>query len=233
MRPKILITPSLIDQFLRLNVQYAAAISESGGFPLILSYQAFNFEDIDDLLSNCEGILLSGGDDIHPDFFPEGFREPIHPKAEGIRVERDRFEIMLVKEAMKRDLPLLGICRGMQLLNVALGGTLHQHIEDHSLGERSHELVHEAKLAEGSKLAEILGADRIGTNSSHHQAVNQVAPILKATAWAEDGIVEAIEHPDKAFAIGVQWHPELLIQNNQEARKIFEAFVGACVEKRR
>jgi putative glutamine amidotransferase len=135
-------------------------------------------------------------------------------------------------------LPVLGICRGIQLLNVAAGGSLYQHLPAQLPETRRHNYrlqdsawetpTHEVRVEPGSKLAAVVGEEELKTNSFHHQAVKDVAPGFRSTAWAPDGVIEAIEHDGKPFAVAVQWHPEGMFRSDTYARRIFEAFVAAC-----
>jgi putative glutamine amidotransferase len=179
-----------------------------------------------------DGIVLTGGDDPHAHLFGE---EP-HPKIERVDLRRDRFEIALVRAARERELPLLGICRGVQLLNIALGGDIYQDIEaqtdssvchsQHTLGD---EAWHEVEIPEGSRLAGYLGQRRLAVNSFHHQACRRPGKGLSVAATAVgDGLVEALEDPEHAFFLGVQWHPE--IGPDAASRGLFAGFVQAARE---
>lgn len=161
-------------------------------------------------LDGCAGLLLTGGIDVDPALYGE----PAHPEVEAVNRARDEFELGLLRHAMDLDLPVLAVCRGHQLLNVCLGGSLVQHIEsgDHEdLEDETHtSRYHEVALAEGSKLFHIYGAGRIDVNSRHHQAVTpeRVAPKLQVTGTTADGLVEGLESPSHRWVVGVQWHPE-------------------------
>ncbi len=178
------------------------------------------------------GLLLSGGGDLHPSFYSE---EPCWKLGE-VSLVRDRFEIALLRLVLDVGKPVLGICRGMQVLNVALGGTLYQDLPTQVPASLQHrqkgarkEPVHEVKLKKGSLLADVLGAERIWVNSFHHQAVKDVAPPLEAVAWSADGVVEAVELPGRGFVVGVQWHPEDLLEEDHAAA-LFRGFVAAARE---
>lgn len=166
------------------------------------------------------GLLLAGGNDIEPVRYgetPQGAEEP--------DPDRDKLEIALVREALARDLPVLGICRGLQLLNVALGGTLVQHIEDHKRPKQRE--VHHITIAPGSRLAAILGVDDYVVNSRHHQAVDKVAEGAAVVATAPgDHVIEALELPEKRFVLAVQWHPEA--RTDGPDGKLFHAFRDAA-----
>ena len=183
-------------------------------------------EDAEKFLSFCDGILFAGGDDVDPKYYGEEI------KFDNVETtpERDVFELALA-ELLKNDpRPILGICRGSQLLNVAFGGTLHQHIDGHRQDERGAINLRAAKITEGTLLRELAEADDIKTNSFHHQAVKDVAPGFVVAARADDGTVEAIEPAERTdrFFLAVQWHPEYFYKTDKCAANIFEAFVRAA-----
>lgn len=213
MRPRIGISsaPAVHDgrRFDRVNRWYVDAVSRAGGLPLILATLAPEYAE--ETLAAIDGLLLTGGGDVSPWLYDA---EPA-PEVYDVDSSRDSWELALIRGAEDR-LPVLGVCRGAQLLNVAAGGTLIQHLPDvtdepHRLRERDQEVVHTVDLASDSHLAEILGHRRVGVNSIHHQAIGQVGAGLRAVAWAPDGIVEAVERTDGAPVVAVQWHPESLI----------------------
>ncbi len=183
-------------------------------------------------LDLIDGLLLSGGLDVHPRFYGE--RE-VHPSTETEAGGRDAHEIALVREAAGRDLPIFAICRGLQALNVALGGTLYQNLPTqvdsrwaHRQGPHSSEKTHRTQIAPGSRLAEILGGvDTLPINSHHHQAAKEVAADLAVTARAEDGVIEALEKPDARYLLAVQWHPENLYETDAPSRALFAAFAAS------
>lgn len=149
-------------------------------------------------LEDLAGLVLTGGGDIGPSLYGA---EP-HPRTRHVSRERDELEWTLVEEAERKDLPILGICRGLQILNVIRGGTLHQHVEGHK------EVEHSVRFEPGSQVAVFVGTEDYTVNSRHHQAVNRLGRGLTVTARAEDGIVEAVEDPRQRFLVAVQWHPE-------------------------
>jgi putative glutamine amidotransferase len=191
-------------------------------------------------LAGADGLMLTGGDDVEP----ERYGEPRHAATVDAEPGRDEFELGLVAAARARNLPLFGICRGIQVLNVACGGTLVQDIptqvpgaSPHRLTVPPHEpfsLAHEIWVEKDSLLARLIGdrldRDACGVNSRHHQAVNVVAPGFKASATAPDGIIEAIEDPAARFCLGVQWHPENFWRTG-EFRPLFEGFVEAAATR--
>lgn len=193
---------------------YSEAVHRAGGTPIILPF----FPDIaSNMLDLVDGLILTGGADIDPTRFDES---TVHPKTYGILADRDEAELHLASTAIDRDMPLLGICRGIQVLNVALGGTLYQDIPDQfsdEIGHRQHEHDipadepgHSVTVAPGSLLERTYGKAVIPVNSFHHQAVKDVAAGLTATGASSDGLVEAVESSMHRFVLGVQWHPELM-----------------------
>lgn len=203
-----------------LPTAYVDAIRRAGGLPLLL---APGEEAVREALDHVEAIVFSGGGDLHPSHF-EG--EP-HPAQYGVDDERDRFELALMEAALERETPTLAICRGMQLLNVVLGGDLHVHLPDvfgdavwHRHPERR-PVPHPVRLEAGSRLAKIYGATEIRTISWHHQAVRRLGAGLEATGFAPDGAIEALELRGADWLFAVQWHPEM----SPEERVLFERFV--------
>jgi putative glutamine amidotransferase len=186
---------------------YSAGVSEAGGLTLLLPADEASSEAPDQVLDLLDGLLLSGGADIDPAVYGA---EPA-PETTGYRPERDRFELALARGALERDLPVLGVCRGMQLLNVACEGTLDQHLADadrhlHTPGRFAD---HEVRLESGSLAARAVGAERVSVRSHHHQGIGTLGEGLVASGWAEPGeTIEAIERPDRAWALGVLWHTE-------------------------
>lgn len=210
---------------------YLSAILAAGGLPLIIS-AGMDDPALADLLPKLDGVLLSGGGDIDP----ARFDGTPHPRVYGISPERDAMEFSLVKRAVAEDKPLLAICRGSQVLNVAFGGTLYTHIADQKANAIKHDwfpdyprdrLAHPVTIKCGSKLDQIFDADEIEVNSLHHQGIARVGRGLMATAFAHDGLVEAVEVEGAAFALGVQWHPECL-PDDPGMQRLLEAFVMAC-----
>lgn len=186
---------------------YSLSVQREGALALLLSPNDAVAEDPAQLLDMLDGLLLSGGADVHPDSYGAETRPETHPA----RIERDRFEIALARAAVARDMPVLAVCRGMQILNVAFGGTLEQHIANlevhrHTPGQFG---GHEVVLDPGSLAARVCGVERLRVQSHHHQGVAELGQGLVVTGHAaEDGLIEAIERPGSRFVLGVLWHPE-------------------------
>jgi len=213
-----------------LRARYIRAIEELGGVPLVLPLHADRVTRRH-ILSNIDGLLITGsGPDLPPSLYGERQRFPFKIVSE----RRASFELDIVRLAKQADLPLLGICGGMQTMNVACGGSLFQDISSqvpHPLQHRQRtsatNLSHTVTVAAGSLLRRIVRSVSMRVNSSHHQSVNAVAPSLIASAQASDGIVEAIESPAHRFFLGIQWHPEFLFDRHPLHRRLFEAFLRA------
>lgn len=213
-----------------LQDRYVQAVRLAGGIAVALP--RLDPEEIPDLVQFLDGIVISGGRDIPPDFYGA----ELHPKTDTDEAMRERvkFEIALVKAMAEANKPVLGICHGCQLLNVAFGGTLIQDIPSqwvspltHKLPDRPWFAEHEVEILSGSLLWDWLQTPKITVKSAHHQAVAKVGNGLKVVAWAPDGIVEAIEATDGKLIVGVQWHPEAQLEA-EHARRLFAAFVQAC-----
>jgi putative glutamine amidotransferase len=189
---------------------YSLGLSEAGGRPVLLPADDSGAEAPDQLLDLLDGLVLSGGSDLDP----ASYGAVPDPRTTGSRPERDRFELALARRALERDLPVLGICRGMEVLNVACGGTLEQHLPDR-LGHERHRPIpgswaeHDVRIEPGSLVARAAGAEQLTVKTHHHQGVDAVPESLTPSAWAtDDGSVEAIESADGQFVLGVLWHPE-------------------------
>jgi putative glutamine amidotransferase len=220
-----------------VNAAYLGAVQQAGGIPILLPPQ-LEPSGRAELVKRLQGVLLTGGGDIDP----ARFGEAPHPTTADVSAARDGLEIELTRWAIETRTPLLAICRGLQVLNVALGGSLHQDIPsepgsplDHSqvalLGSRG-TAVHQVKVQDGSRLAGILGALEVDVNSFHHQAIHRLGRGLKDVAWAPDSIIEGMELVDDSrFAVGVQWHPEELVGHDRTARNLFRALVERARER--
>jgi putative glutamine amidotransferase len=247
--PLILVTPSIAksgaefhDRSISLSEAYLRTVAAAGGIPMTMPVGASR-ELIAECVRRADGVMLTGGDDIEPrlyrDRLPAKLRQTVGASLDG--GERDLRELILIDEIFRQRKPLLAICRGHQLLNVALGGTLVVDIPtqmpgalNHRRMDRRSEVVHEVRLTAGSLLSKITTQQRLGVNSTHHQAVGQVALPLQATAISADGVIEGLELKHESahllpFLLGVQFHPERLADRYREHRTIFGAFIKACV----
>ena len=208
-----------------LQHEYSLAVVAAGGLPRILP--SLSVLSAADVLDGLDGLVFTGGGDVDP----ARYGEQRWPETASVNPERDEFEIELVRLAVAEVVPVLGICRGCQVINVALGGSLIQHLpsitsQQHLVvGDRSH-VAHSVNIAESSALHGIVGARSIGVNSVHHQGLAEVATPLRPVAWSEDLLVEAIEYPDHPL-VGVQWHPESM-QGSHEQRRLFEWLVDSA-----
>jgi putative glutamine amidotransferase len=220
---------------------YMEAVEDAGGsaVPILPGAAA-------DVLSRVDGLVLTGGLDVDP----QEYAAPLDPASDvEVDGERDALELPLVREAVRRDLPMLAVCRGIQVLNVALGGTLVQDIDVHRTGRQSwsHQqrksrpdapldaVIHDVQVAEGSRLRDIAGGARLGVNTFHHQVIDKVAPGLVVTARAaepEDALIEAVEAPDCRWVLGVQWHPERMWRSAPAHRRLFAELVKAARDVR-
>jgi putative glutamine amidotransferase len=185
---------------------YSLAVQRAGGIALILPPDDVVAESPDELLDMLDALILAGGSDIDP----ASYGAKPHPETRGTRPERDRFEIALGTRALERDMPVLGICRGLEMLNVIQGGTLNQHLSGLELHRHTPGVFtdHRVRLEPGSLAERIVGAEHTEVKSAHHQGVEELGEGVRASGYADDGVVEAIELPDRSFAAGVLWHPE-------------------------
>jgi putative glutamine amidotransferase len=217
--------------FAALMHAYIAALTESGGIPVMIP-SGLADDTLQSLLGRLDGLLLTGGGDIAIGRFDGQW----HRRVEGVDPDRDAIEIALLQAAAESGKPFLGICRGIQVINVALGGNLYTHIPDQFPGALKHDydsgserqlLVHEVNVEKSSQLAAILGETGIKVNSLHHQGIKELSPALRPAAYAPDGLVEAVELPNHPFGMAVQWHPEWLT-DQLVTRRLFRAFVEAA-----
>jgi putative glutamine amidotransferase len=212
-----------------LGMKYTMAVEAAGGLPVVMP--PMHDEAIDPLLDRLSGVVLSGG----PDMDPGSYGGRYHPQLGPTEPDLDHFELQVVEAALRRKMPLLAICRGAQVLNVALGGDLYQHLPENPGGEIEHrkrtadapDTAHDVSVEPGSLLSEALKRDGpTNVNSFHHQAAHRIGRGLVAVAWASDGVVEGIELPDRDFTVGVQWHAEAMI-DRPEQLALFRSFVEA------
>ena len=239
MRPRVGITSwhrddaDRLERWEAIRDTYTGAIRTAGGLPMILPIVDDDPEMIGEYLGAVDGLLFTGGEDVAPAYY----REPLDERCQEPDGERDLFEIHLARAAMARRVPILGICRGLQVLNVAAGGTLYQDIACRpgtrgyhagSLPDRQRP-VHGVRVEPGSRLHAIMGVTESQVTSTHHQFVKDLAPGFRVGAESvEDGIVEGIEHPDDPFLVAVQWHPERLYKERAEHLALFRALVTAA-----
>lgn len=214
-----------------INQAYVRAIEQAGGCPVLIPF-GLGVEQLETLLERLDGILFTGGGDIHPRWYQSS--EP--DLAAEIDPQRDELEIGLVRRLAENGKPFLGICRGLQVINVALGGSLYEDIQQqhpgaldhrHQNGQPRSKLTHQVRLEPGGWLRRLLAEPEVQVNSLHHQGIRSLAPGLRAIGWAPDEIIEAIELPEHPFARAVQWHPEEL-QHLEPMRRLFVDFVQAC-----
>jgi putative glutamine amidotransferase len=217
-----------------ISESYIQALAEAGAAPVLIPL-ALSEEALDRIIQHLDGILFTGGGDVAPDRYGRG-QDANHPKLGSVDVDRDRIELHLFLQAVRQKKPFFGICRGIQLINVALGGTLYIDITDELPGAVKHAfyagyprdyLGHTVQVTPGSRLERILGGNLIEVNSLHHQGVEVLAPSLQATAFAPDGLVEGVELNGYPFGVAVQWHPECM-QQYAPMRALFSSFVEAC-----
>lgn len=247
MSPLILVTPcqqaagtEFADASISLSNRYTQAINDAGGMPLVLPVTATR-EQVAELVRRADGVLLTGGEDIELKHYAPDTPPELAAKLGEVEPQRDVLEFALVDEVFRQRKPLLCICRGHQMLNVALGGTLIVDLPSqrpdalaHKQVERKFELVHDVALAPDSQLAGILGTTQTGTNSTHHQAVARVAEPLRVTGTTSDGVVETMELKDPArlpFLQSVQFHPERLYDRHPHFAQLFRAFIHAASGK--
>ena len=209
---------------------YCQGVLSSGGVPVLIP-TCQDRTSITKLCRTLDGLVLSGGVDVHP----RHYRQEPAPGLRNIDEVRDNMELELTRQALAFDMPLLAICRGIQLLNVSLGGTLYQDIASQTGGSILHSpaadrdvATHTVKIQPDTILHAIVKRRTLWVNSQHHQAIHELAASLLASAHARDGLIEAVEAPDKCFTVGVQWHPEGLWQKDTAAKKLFKALVKAA-----
>ncbi|MCB0213171.1 MAG: gamma-glutamyl-gamma-aminobutyrate hydrolase family protein [Anaerolineae bacterium] len=217
------------------NKSYTDAILQAGGIPILIPVEVTGHLLLE-IFNQVDGILFSGGGDVDPGFYHES---PAVDNLSDVQKARDIHEIELMRLSMESQKPFFAICRGIQVMNVTVGGTLWQDI-----GRQYHQpirhdfyytdnrfpryyIAHEVSVEKSSLLGRIVGSEQIPVNSLHHQGIKDVAPVLRVAACAADGLVEALEVKDHPFGLGVQWHPEELVNEHESAQKIFAAFVAA------
>jgi putative glutamine amidotransferase len=250
--PLILTSPStqqkgveFADSSISLSNQYSLALARAGGLPWVAPCITSK-ELIAESVSRADGVLLTGGDDIQPELYASNLDSRLRATVDGVDPVRDLFELMLIEEVFRQNKPLLAICRGHQLLNIAFGGTLIVDLPiekpeglNHRQMDRKNECVHEVELTPGSHLSKITGETEFGVNSSHHQAIGRLAAPFQVSARSSDGVIEAMELKANAsqslpFFMAVQYHPERLFDRYAAHMALFKAFVStaaACSRK--
>jgi len=243
-RPSILITPStaaqgaeFADPSISLSNRYTDAVIAAGGLPQIFPATTSKAV-IAEAVERCDGVLMTGGDDINPKMYANNLSEALAQTVGPLEPERDTWEPMMIAEILHRHKPLFGICRGHQMLNVALGGTLLVDIPsqvpnalNHRQMDKKAEPVHDVAIAADSMLCQITGLKTLSVNSTHHQAIGELALALRSVATSPDGIIEAVElkdHDPSQFLLAVQFHPERLIDKNEAFLQLFKSFIEAC-----
>lgn len=219
-----------------LMPSYVEAVEAAGGAPVLIPL-GLDEATLQTLLARLDGLILTGGGDIAPEFYGSDKTDLVN----DVDTDRDRVELFLAREAFAQQKPVLAICRGHQMLNVALGGTLYEDVGDSMPGAAKHDYfgemprnhqAHEVTIDPQSKLAATLGRTTIAVNSLHHQGIKDIAPSLSATAFAPDGLIEGVESPEHPFAVGVQWHPENLIHDEPAMLDLFRALVRAAADQK-
>lgn len=218
-----------------LASDYVNSITRAGGVPVIIPVVE-NIEDVMVLIEKLDGVVFTGGSDVSPDLYGENPKNGLGP----VQPVRDKHEVELFKRIYENtDIPVLGICRGLQIINVALGGNLFQDLKNEWVGEFNHAPnrypkyypTHEINIVKDSKLHDIFQTENLKVNSFHHQGVKILAEPLKATMKAEDGMIEGVEIPGDRFIAAVQWHPEMMVEKYDYSLTYFEKFVEICSKK--
>jgi len=212
---------------------YLEAVEQQGCVPIVLP-TADDSETLSRYLDICDGLLFTGGHDVDPAVYAQPFKaDNVHPNA-----ARDSMETKLIRMAIEADKPVLAICRGLQLINAVLGGTLWQDLPSQRPGRVNHRMkppydapAHINTIVAGTPLHDLLGKDEFTVNSRHHQAIDSIAPCLKPMAISEDGLIEAFYMPGRRYLWGVQWHPEHSFKTNADSRALFHSFAQACIHE--
>jgi putative glutamine amidotransferase len=234
MLPVIGVTTQISEKKVHVNRDYMQAIMEAGGIPIAIPFLSNNTA-LQQLVHACDGLLLSGGEDLDPQMYGE---DP-HPALDVIVPERDDLEMRVLRLFLEQDKPIFAICRGCQILNVAMGGDLYQDLPSQKSSDVNHNQkaprdypYHSIAIKQESLLFRVLQAEKIRVNTYHHQAAKQVKAPLVVSAVAADGVIEAIESTLHTYVLGVQWHPEgMAISHDPHAKRLFSVFIEACEQK--
>ncbi|WP_332697124.1 gamma-glutamyl-gamma-aminobutyrate hydrolase family protein [Halalkalibacter lacteus] len=218
-----------------LHEKYIHAVIEAGGIPIVIPMGIEGM--FEHLVAQCDGVILSGGEDIDPHYY----KAHPHPKLQKTNGKRDKMEIELVQIARNQQKPILAICRGVMIVNVALGGTVIQDIEtsipnaiNHSQKAARSEATHNIQIDKTSRLYQIFKLAKIRVNSMHHQAIDELAPTLRKAAVAPDGVIEAVEgKSESTLLLGVQWHPEEMASEDRSMTHLFKEFIAECLHNRK
>jgi putative glutamine amidotransferase len=225
--------PDVLPHSWVMNSRYYIAAADMGAVPVMIPLFDQDEETLRAIFDRLDGLLLAGGVDMEP----STFGEPAHPLLGRTDPARDQVELTLARWAIAEGKPLLGLCRGHQVLNVALGGSLYQDIEDQIPEAMRHDyfpgfprdyLAHEVSITPGTRLFAAVGASAMPVNSMHHQAVKTLGSGLTVSARAEDGVIEAIEAKGENYLVGVQWHPEVFESRDERTRRLFQSFLAAA-----
>ncbi len=211
---------------------YTRSVYQAGGLPIIFPMPSADPAVLDDYLAGVDGLLFTGGEDVHPRHYGESVRA----ECGEIDPDRDDFELGLARRALERGIPTFGICRGIQLMNVACGGTLFQDLserpgtkpEHRTKREERAQLRHGVRILPDTRLREIVGSEEVKVTSTHHQLINRLGTGLRASALGDDGIIEAVERPDHPFFLAVQWHPERMADRHPDQLALFQALVRSA-----
>ncbi|PAB59561.1 gamma-glutamyl-gamma-aminobutyrate hydrolase family protein [Anaeromicrobium sediminis] len=223
----------MVDQnMLMSTMDYSECVKRAGGIPVAIPL-IMDDDYIEAIVDKMDGFLFTGGSDIHP----KHYDEELHKNIDHINTKRDMFELKLLKAVLKRDKPILGICRGCQLINVHFGGNLYQDIYSQLDTDLKHmsnilpryEVSHKIKIVEDSSLYEAFGQKEIWVNSVHHQSLKKLGKGIKKIAWASDNIIEAIEHKGYKFVLGVQWHPEMMSKVHRKQLEVFKLLINKSI----
>jgi len=223
-KPIIGITTDIKNGNFEIEQKYAHAVANAGGIPVLIPSIPANTNLIKETVARIDGLLLPGSRDMDPKYY----NETPHPKLRPMSLERTEMEFAVLENTVQRKIPVLGICGGMQLMNVFFGGSLYQDIYSFISDALEHEkgTLHDVAVDKSSMLYEIIGVDKLSVKSYHHQAIKEIGKGLKKCAESRDKIVEGIESADSQFKLGIQWHPEL--EDGEISTKIFTSFIDEC-----